>query len=121
MAEIAQPVSRSYGAGDDISLDITVLDAAGDPVDISGLTVRFAVVPQDGSAAVLSSEDAPVTATPTIPTGTDGVINIAVAGEDTVDLEGTYEFECEIEDGSGVVSTVARGYFTFVPSLFTYT
>jgi hypothetical protein len=113
MTDLVAAVSLAYFAGDDVELEFTITDDSGLAVDISGMTVRFAIARTAGSTAVASTEASPQTATSTVTNGAGGVFQVVVPAANTSDLRGTYRFEAEIEDGSGDKSTVAWGYVTF--------
>lgn len=113
MPEIVVAISRTYAAGDDLTLEFTVTDADGDAVNITGFTAKFAMARRVGDTAVLSTEDSPATATASLTSPASGIYTIAIDKDDTEDLRGTYYFESDVVDGSGDESTVARGYLTF--------
>lgn len=110
MPELVASVSLHFAAGDDLLLEFTVTDADGDAVDITGFTAEFAIFRNLGDTAVIETED---TATSELTDPTSGVYTIAVDGDDTDALLGTYRFESAVTDGSDHRSTVSRGYVTF--------
>lgn len=118
MPEIVAPISRTYAAGDDLSLQFTVTDADGNAVNITGFTARFVIARRRGDTAVVSTEASPATATATLTTPASGIYTVTIDKTVTANLAGTYYFESEIEDGSGDESTVARGWLTFKQTQF---
>lgn len=111
MSELVASVSLRYIAGDDVLLEFAVTDEDGDAAIIAGDTVHFAVARKVGQEPVLSTDDGNVTASLTNPSG--GVFQVAIDDADTAGLLGTYAWQCALEDVSGNVATVARGYITF--------
>jgi hypothetical protein len=112
MSELVASISLHFVAGDDLLLEFTVTrdDVA---VNITGMTARFVVARRPGETAVLSTEASPATATASLTTPASGIFRVAIDGANSSALRGTYQFEAEIEDGSGDISTVARGFVTF--------
>lgn len=111
---LATSVSFSYVAGTDITLEFTVTDEDDEAANIAGATPRFAVA-RAGEEAVLSTEDE--TAVAAVTSAATGVFQVSIDAADTVDLIGTYRFQADIEDASGDIATVARGFMTFRANL----
>jgi hypothetical protein len=111
---LATAISFSYVAGTDITLEFTVTDQDDVAANIAGATPHFAAA-RAGEAVALSTED--VTAIATITSAATGVFQVSIDAADTEDLLGTYRFQAQIEDASGDISTVARGFLTFTESL----
>lgn len=108
-------VSLAYVAGDSIRLRFAVTDEQGNAAIISGDTARFAIARRAGEEPVIGTGDGTAVATITNPTG--GLYEVTVEPEYTLGLRGTYRFESELEDVTGNVATVARGFLTFEPGL----
>jgi len=120
MPEISASISRSYAAGDDLSLVFSVVDSAGAIVDLTGFTVRFELARRVSSASkAVSTEVSPATATASIDASSPatGQFTITIDKAITAALLGDYYFEAEAQDGSTDESTVTRGYMTFVETL----
>jgi len=102
----AHPRAKAF-TGNDLVLHFTVVDAAGDPVDISAWTTRsFALFSMAGVSQF--------TKTPAFVTdGTDGEFTVTIAVGDTSGLDaGNYPIEIQVS-GTGIKSTVVRGLVTF--------
>jgi hypothetical protein len=106
-----------YKAGDDITLTFAVTDEAGDPVDLTGSTQRFAIAPLRGTSQVVSTETSPATAVITVTDEDAGAFEVAVDGDATADLIGVYRFEVEVQDSEGGRQTVAEGTITFTQQI----
>jgi hypothetical protein len=113
---VAGPTSGVFFAGNDRSLEFTVT-VDGAPVDITGMILRFVMARRPGAAPVLSSEGSAATVVCSIVTAASGIWKAVIAAEDTEDLFGTYQYQAQVEDGSGAKSNVLFGYFTFKPNL----
>lgn len=90
--------------GNDLVLHFTVVDAVGDPVDISAWTTRnFGLYPLDSGTASFTKTPAFVT------DGTDGEFTVTIADSDTASLDaGSYRIEVQVA-GTGIKQTVVRG------------
>lgn len=95
-------------SGDTLTIPITVLDDDDVAVDMSGATIKFAIVKQIGGTAVISIADA--TASSAI---ASNVVTITVTSANTEALQGTYQFECQAVDGSSNRAVIAYGDITF--------
>jgi hypothetical protein len=104
-------------AGEDVSLPITVKDEAGDAIDITGTTPRFAIARRPGGTVVAETGESPETITAELTTPAAGLLTVTIPTEVTAGLLGTYYCETELEDGSGNFTTVARGYLTVRPQI----
>lgn len=110
---LAASVSLQYIAGNTVELEFAVTDENDQPAIIAGDTVRFVIA--DNSGPVLSTDDESVTATITNPSG--GIFRIEIDEALTEPLLGTYRFQAQLEDVSGDVATVSRGFITFSKNL----
>jgi len=90
----AQPSNANPGLGDDVTIDVTVLDAAGDPVADTDCTVS--ITSQPGT-------DASVT-TPDVTTDADGTASATVNVGNT---SGTVEVKVDCGGVTALVSLVA--------------
>ena len=101
--------------GDSKDLVVTVSDAAGQPVDLTGASIKWRAAPAVDSAVATISKA----------TGSGIVITDAVAGEftvslvpaDTQTLDGEFYHEAQVTDAAGAVSTVLSGHLTILPAL----
>jgi len=117
MPIIRASTTLAYVAGDDILLEFTVTDQDGAVAIITGDTVRFAIARKPGHTPILTSESSPTTVTPTITNGAGGVFQVAIDKTGTSGLLGTYHWDAELEDATGDVSTVSRGWIVFEPEV----
>jgi hypothetical protein len=108
-------------AGNDVTINIPVLDDSGNKVDLSGATVRWWMgksVTATGTSIFLE-KISPATITIDIATDVDTAV-IALHRADTKTIKpGTYYHECEVVDSSGNVTTVTTGQFILKPVLIT--
>lgn len=92
--------------GDDFSKTLTITDAAGDAVDITGCTLTFHL------RAPGATTDA-ITPAPTLSltTPASGIATLALTDTQTATLTGgrTYKYEVEMVDGTGLISTPVEG------------
>jgi hypothetical protein len=105
------PLGQRWYSGDDKTVTITVLDNNDDAVLMGGASATFRVFnPVDGSTLFTKTTGAGEISI------LSNVLTVTVNAADTASLGGTsflvYRYECEVIDGSGNVSTVARGRFT---------
>ncbi len=87
-------------SGDDLILEVTVLQPDGTAKNLSGATVKWELSRRPGTAAK-------ITKTATITGASTGVFQVAV--DSTEDLSGDYYHEAEVIDSVGFVCTVMRG------------
>lgn len=110
---IPQDRDDRYVAGDKTTLRVTVVDADGDPKDLSDADARFALAEYAGADPLV---DKRVGEGIEIVEPTAGRLDVTVAGSDTADL-GTsdgrdYYYELRIIDDTGDPTTVATGEWT---------
>lgn len=95
-------------AGDTKTLVVTVTDANGSPVNLSGCTIAW-------RASRSFRKTAQITKTTTgsggvaITDGPNGVFTVALEPEDTEDLHGDLLHEAQVTDAQGTISTVLQG------------
>ncbi len=103
-------------AGDDKVLEVTVTDAAGTAVDITGASIQWRlsktvnrrpaqIAKATGGAGVEITDAAA------------GVFEVTLDPADTEDLRGAYYHEAEVIDADGNVSTVLTGAAEILPAL----
>lgn len=100
--------------GDTVALDFSIVDAAGDAVDLTGATVRWQMSRSVQATAILSKS---VGSGITVTNAAGGLFTVDLAPADTVDLAGTFYYEAEIIDASDNVSTVRTGQIKILPGL----
>lgn len=85
---------------------MSVLNALGAPVDITGTLIRWQLAKAVNAATALIEKS--VGAGVTIVGGPTGRFDVLLDPEDTLPLIGSYYYEAEIDDG-GTISTVLTG------------
>ena len=112
MTAIAQNVTMY--AGDHKNLVVTVTNAAGAAVNLTGATIRWVLAKSAGSAVVVdkSTGGHGITITP----GTGGVFTVALVPADTEGLLGVYYHEASVVDTLSNVITVLTGAMAIEPS-----
>jgi hypothetical protein len=96
--------------GDDKSYSLTIRDAQGNPLDITGWTV-FVTVKEDTSdsdADALISKDITSHDEPK-----NGKTSFSFTSSETDGITGTKEFDVQTKDTANDISTVLRGEVTF--------
>lgn len=95
---------QSIYAGDSDRLEITIRDAAGNPVDLSGVDIVWGLARTGRSEPQLtkSTNDGGIT----VVDASAGRIDVAIAPEDTADLGGlSYYQELQLTDANGEITT----------------
>jgi hypothetical protein len=102
---MAATVNIDTFVGDDVSRIITFVEAdKTTPINITGRTYVAQIFTEDGTVAA--------SMTATVPTGTDGKVNLSLARATTTTLGvGNWRWSL-VETASGVVTTVLVGGFT---------
>lgn len=97
-------------AGDSRTLEITVRDEdSGDPVDITGCDLFWAVSRVLGSASLFTKEIGSGITVVDEPTGR---FDIELEPDDTQALHGSFYHEARMVDGTGALSTILHGALT---------
>ena len=95
-------------SGVTLSFSLTAEDDNGDPVDLTGYTPFGTVRPFAGSETVT------LDLAPTIPVGTDGVIDISIPSASTANVEpDTYVWEVVVDTPTGDSIKLADGPIIF--------
>ena len=95
----------SMQGGDSKTIEVTLVDAAGVPVDVTGATITYRIAAAPHNTALVTKT-----------TGGNGVtiaasvVTIVLAPDDTADLNGVYHHELEVVDANDNVATAFRGY-----------
>lgn len=113
---VAGPISGVFFAGNDQSWQFTVT-RDGVAVDITGMTLRFVMARRPGVTPVLTSEAPSANVTCSAVTASSGIWKAVVTALATASLQGTYQYQAQVQDGAGAKSNVLHGYFTFKPNL----
>lgn len=83
----------------------------GVPIDISGYTPSLMIRDSHNAAGVPIYDNTTAAGTLTIPTGTDGKIELTMTDEDTAGFPAPLEavWDLEIESAAGVVTRIVEG------------
>jgi hypothetical protein len=98
-------------AGDSKNITVTVTNADGSPIDLTGATIKWALKKRVSSPADITKETN-TNAGISVANPTTGVFLIPLKPDDTKDLSGVFYHEAEVTDGVGNVSTVLTGEVT---------
>ena len=103
-----------YYSGNSLKLAITVKDPSGAVVDLSGASIRWALTETYDQTVLVrkSTADGGIVITD----AENGTFEINVDPQDTDDLSGEYDHECEVTDSGGNVVTVTTGTIEITPS-----
>lgn len=113
---MAEKLDLSFHAGDDKRLEVTVYDADGEVVDLTGITAaRWSLAKTVNSTAIVTHSI--VDGNISVESATDGRLNIIIDAADTASIRGVYYHEAEITDGAGNVGTILYGSVTISPAL----
>jgi hypothetical protein len=105
-------------AGDTKVLVVTVKDAEGTPVSITGSTIQWRCAPSFGKAASISkttSDNIQIT------DGPSGIFAVTLSPSDTDNLLGNFYHEAEIAFSDATISTVLFGTMKVNPALIAAT
>lgn len=107
-------IDHEMTQGDSLALDFGIVDADGDPIDLTGATIRWWMARSVYATPILQKSVGSGIAVISLPAGT---FTVTLDPQDTADLVGAFYFELEIMDGSGNVSTARTGRISIVPGL----
>lgn len=93
-------------AGDTKTLVVYVKDADGDPVNISGATIKWQAARSHGKASVITKS---TSSGITISDGPNGIFSVTLNPSDTESLSGTYAHEAQVTASDSTISTVLQG------------
>ena len=88
--------------GDDYAATVSVLDAAGNPVDLAGYQARAHIRKGPGQAYPVIV-DVAVSVNP-------NTITLAIPASQTSGLSGKYIWDLELTSTEGIVTTILHGY-----------
>jgi hypothetical protein len=97
-------------AGNDVDIIVTVTDADGTAVNITGVTMTYVLGTEVGAAAATVTKT--VGGGITLTTPASGIATINLDPDDTTSLEGTYYHELEITSAASEVNTGFIGEVT---------
>jgi len=94
--------------GDDVNINLTITDEAGDPVDITGYEFFFTckVNDTDAESAALIKKDVSTHTNPT-----QGLTTIILDNDLTAVTPGTYVYDIQMKDTSSKITTLIKGRF----------
>ena len=95
-------------AGDTLRIEVTVLDEAGEPLELTGASLVYVLVDTSGTEVLRkTSDDEEITIN-------DNMVIIAIEAGDTSALGGERIYhELQLTDAGGNVSTLVAGWVTF--------
>lgn len=97
-------MSFEFNRGNDVNLNLTFKDKAGQPIDLTGKTVFFTAK----SDPECSDENADIQAQTTDHSDpTNGVTVVSLSHTQTLIDAGTYQYDFKLAEGGVVVSTKA--------------
>ena len=99
--------------GDTRTLTVTVYDLDGKITSISGASIKWVVYKRSSGKIYVSKT---VGSGITITDGANGLLEIALLRDNTLNLLGNYKHECELVDTSNNYSTIFTGYFKVIAS-----
>ena len=102
----------SMFAGDDKTIQVTVTDPDGDPVDLTSATIKWQAAKSLGKASAISKS---TSSGITITDAANGEFEVTILDTDTDDLVGTYQHEAEVTFTDGTKSTVLSGTMRINP------
>lgn len=98
----------------DVDITVTVQDAAGDAVDITGYTFWFTVKDQESDADV----DALIQKTITShTTPSSGITTVSLTNSDTDQDVGEYNYDIQMKDTSSKIQTLVKGNIKIKPKI----
>lgn len=107
----AEIVDITEERGDTLTLNLDFDQSDGTPYDLTGWTIWLTIKTSRGDGDNDATHQVEKTA---FDDPTSGTATITVAASTTADLAGTYHYDIQVEDGTGTISTEARGTIEFV-------
>lgn len=105
-------------SGDELVLPITVRDNAGDLVNLTGASARFALARTPKATTIAIDSDAsPATASILFTDAANGELSVTITDENAEALEGDYYYECKVTDNASREAVVVRGWISFAKNL----
>ena len=109
--------SFAFSAGQDMDLNLSIVDSNGNAASLVGATVHFKMATPNDLGVVASTEDSPQTASYVITDDSGGLVTISIADTVTDALLGDYYYEVKITDQDGDEGITNRGIITFERAL----
>ena len=101
-------------AGDDKTLVVTVKDANGTAVNITGASIKWQCARSFGKASDISKT---TSSGISITDGANGVFTVTLTAANTESLRGNFYHEAQLTDSGGAISTVLFGTMKVNPAL----
>ncbi|HEU4895120.1 MAG TPA: hypothetical protein VFT85_04725 [Acidimicrobiia bacterium] len=110
------PLNRSIciSRGDTVPWTFTVLNSAGNPVDITGYTFLLTVDPSDEPGDALNNL---FQLSGTLTDPTNGVVQFAMSAVQADQVPGIYYWDLQMTDTAGFIRTIAKGEFEFTQDI----
>jgi hypothetical protein len=104
-------------ASNDVELDLSLFDEDGDPLDLTGSTVRWALASAYDPTVPLVLKSSDAMAGILITDAVQGMVIVVLAAEDTAGLGGQpYVHEAAVTNDDGAETTVLTGAATIYKS-----
>lgn len=102
-------------AGDDLSLNLAIVNSSNVPVNITSYAIAFQVKinPQDASPLISYSLGSGISFINAVL----GTAKVAVSHTDTKLTPGKYVYQVDTTDGTGFRTTIIQDNFTILPSV----
>jgi len=98
--------------GDDETIDLTITDDEGDPVDLTGVSLWMTVKSNPADADALAIFQKTIGDGITVTSTSDGTATINIEDDDTSPLPAPWSGYYDVQLGSsGVIKTIASGAF----------
>lgn len=108
MTEERQDISEDFYAGNSKDLQVTIKDAEGVVVDLTGAELTYALFTDEGKVKFIKSTNVGA-AEIDVPSPTNGVCIIHILTLDTILLKNIYRHQLSMVDATGNSSTVMVG------------
>lgn len=116
MSQAVNYSSFPLSAGQDVSLNLTIVDSAGAAFDLTGASLRFIMATALDRNVVIDTATSPQTASYTVTDATAGEVTVSITDTNTDALLGDYYYEVKITDSSSTEGVTNRGIITFEAS-----
>lgn len=96
--------------GDTVPFTVTILDSDGNPINITGFTLKLSVNPDESPTDEAGKL---FTLTGTVTDGPNGVVQFEPNATEANQSEDDYYYDIEQVDGSSKIRTLCKGVFQF--------
>ncbi|MFQ5647323.1 MAG: BppU family phage baseplate upper protein [bacterium] len=104
--------------GDDRTLEISVTDSQGQPVDLTGSSLKFSVKQSSSDVAYLVQKSSDFSSEISITDPIGGVFQIYLVPGDSNGLTpGAYQYDIELTSSAGKIYTVLRSELTVMDDI----